>query len=141
MIFHICLSLRVIWAENVKLMRITNTLLLILSVAAFFSLANTSEAQVPTGKWQIVGTTNEGAGFHGIVNIRKTGPVSVKLNNGFTLRGRVASNGNFDVTSISGQGQTLKATGRVSMRKRSYAISSGFSVRGYGKGIFMMGRI
>jgi hypothetical protein len=122
-------------------MRITNTLLLFLSAAVFCALANTSDAQVPTGKWRIVGTTNQGVGFHGIVNIRKTGPIAVKLNNGFTLRGRVASNGNFDVTSVSGQGQTLRATGRVSMRKRSYAISSGFSVRGYGKGIFMMGRL
>jgi hypothetical protein len=122
-------------------MRITNTLLLFLSAAVYCALANTSEAQVPTGKWRIVGTTHQGAGFHGTVNIRKAGPVSVKLNNGFILKGRVTKKGNFDVTSISGQGQTLRATGRVSMRKRSYAISSGFSVRGYGKGIFMMGRI
>jgi sRNA-binding regulator protein Hfq len=122
-------------------MRITNTLLLLLSTAVFFSLADTSDAQIRAGKYQIVGTLNNGVGFHGRVDIKKTGPVSVKLNNGYTLWGRVDARGNFLVTSVRGYGSTITASGSVSMRNRSYAISSGFRVRGEGKGIFMMGRL
>jgi len=122
-------------------MRITNALLLLLSAAVFFSLADTSSAQIKPGKYQIVGALNSGVGFHGQVQIKKAGPVTVKLNNNLRLKGRVDAKGNFEVTSVRGSGSSVKAKGSVSMRNRSYAISSGFSVKGEGKGIFMMGRL
>jgi hypothetical protein len=122
-------------------MRITNSLVLLFSVAALFFLAPTAAAQIKPGKYQIVGSLYNGSGFHGKVNIKEAGPVSVKLNNGYTLKGRVDAKGSFEVTSVRSNRGSITAWGSVSMRNRSYAISSGFRVRGEGKGIFMMGRI
>jgi sRNA-binding regulator protein Hfq len=123
-------------------MRITNTLLLLLSAAVLFSLAHTAAAQIQPGRYQIVGAFNSGdAGFHGRVHIRKAGPVTVRLNNGAQLRGRVDARGNFVVTSARSGRQRINARGSVSMRNRSYAVSRNFWVRNVGNGIFMMGRI
>jgi hypothetical protein len=120
----------------------TNILPLLLSVAAFFSLADTSAAQIKPGRYQIVGAFNSGdVGFHGQVDIQKAGPVTVRLNNGAQLRGRVDARGNFVVTSARRGGQRIDARGSVGMRNRSYAVSRNFWVRNIGNGIFMMGRI
>jgi len=122
-------------------MRITNILLILCSAIVFLSLVDTSNAQIKPGKYQIVGALNSGGGFYGQVQIKKAGPVTVKLNNNLRLKGRVDAKGNFRVTSVRGSGSSVKAKGSVSMRDRRYAISSGFSVKGEGKGIFMMGRL
>ena len=123
-------------------MRIANFLALLFSVAALFSLAPTAAAQIKPGKYQIVGAFNRSdSGFHGQVDIRKAGPVTVRLNDGAFLKGRVDAKGNFKVTSAGKGSRRIKARGSVGMRNRSYAISRNFWVRGVGNGVFMMGRL
>lgn len=114
----------------------------VLAIALLFvTLTNTSEAQIKPGSYLIVGSLNNGSGFHGKVAIKEAGPVSVKLNNNLSLKGRVDAKGNFRVSAVQVGNRKISAKGSVSMRNRSYAVSSNFSVKGQGKGIFMMGRL
>lgn len=108
--------------------------------AAFCSI-DSAEAQVKPGKYTLVGAFNaaSGGGFHGTVNIRKAGPVKVKLNSGATLRGRIDNKGTFSVTSVLGSSGSIRASGSASMRSKTYAIGR-FNVVGEGSGIFMLGR-
>jgi hypothetical protein len=117
----------------------------LLVLLAFLGYADQSYAQVPTGKYQVVGAMNNGSGFYGVVNIQKAGPISFtvqhKTNEKYTMKGRVTTSGYLEIYSASRSGDSGKVTGRVNLKNKRYGVSSNFSVSGIGRGVFVVVKI
>lgn len=111
-------------------------------LTALFTLAEQTAAQVSPGTYRLVGALGRpsNSGFFGIVTIERAGPVDVRLNNGFILRGRIEADGDFTVTSVRRGRTRLTAFGRAEMQSGTYAIGD-VRVPGQGRGIIMLGRL
>lgn len=101
--------------------------------------ADSASAQVKPGVYTLVVADYYGGGSFGEVEIEKPGPVSVELNTGYTLKGRVFNNGVFRVTSIRGSGRIINASGSAAMRSKTYAVGT-YRLDGIPDGVFILGR-